>query len=98
MKNAKAQVRSSSFTQYDSGYSIRNERYRYSEWGEAGKGGAELYDHQSDAGEYQNLATDPKHKETVKRLSRELRQRVATARTKPDGLTQIQFENRRRVR
>lgn len=96
LKNAKNQVRSSSFTQYDAGYSIRTLRYRYSEWGDGGKGGAELYDHQADAGEYQNLAADPKHQETVKRLSQELRQRVANAGTKPAGLTQIHFENRRR--
>lgn len=98
LKDAKAQVRSSAFTQYDAGYSIRTLRYRYSEWGEDGKGGTELYDHQTDAGEYRNLAADPKHQQTVERLSRELRQRVATTRTKPDGLTQIQFENRRRVK
>lgn len=98
LKSAKAQVRTSAFTQYDRGYSIRTTRYRYSEWGENGQDGAELYDHRADPGEYQNLATDSAHRDTVKRLSRDLRRRITSARAKPDGLTQIQFENRRRVK
>ncbi len=40
------------------GCSIRNHRYRYTEWGE-GKHGVELYDHQADPGEFDNLAVDP---------------------------------------
>ncbi|MBA4066776.1 MAG: iduronate-2-sulfatase [Isosphaera sp.] len=41
------------------GRSIRTERHRYTEWDE-GKKGAELYDHQEDAGEFVNLAGDKK--------------------------------------
>ncbi|MBP34536.1 MAG: iduronate-2-sulfatase [Roseibacillus sp.] len=98
LRNPKAQVRESAFTQYDSGYSIKTLRYRYSEWGEDGEAGAELYDHQTDPNELKNLATDPRQKQRVQQLSRHLRQRIATARKKPAGVTQIQFENRRRVR
>ncbi len=39
------------------GRSVRTEKYRYTEWDE-GKKGAELYDHQKDAGEFVNLADD----------------------------------------
>ena len=98
LRNPKAQVRESAFTQYDSGYSIKTLRYRYSEWGEDGEAGAELYDHQTDPNELKNLATDPRQKQRVQQLSRHLRQRIAAARKKPAGVTQIQFENRRRVR
>ncbi len=43
--------RSAAFTQYADGYSLRTERYRYTEWGKDGKGGNELYDHESDPAE-----------------------------------------------
>jgi arylsulfatase A-like enzyme len=98
LRNPKAQVRESAFTQYDSGYSIKTLRYRYSEWGVDGEAGAELYDHQTDPNELKNLAADPRQKQHVQQLSRQLRQRIAAARKKPAGVTQIQFENRRRVR
>lgn len=41
------------------GYSIRTERYRYSEWGEGGELGEELYDYEKDPRELKNLAKDP---------------------------------------
>jgi iduronate 2-sulfatase len=53
------------------GYSLRTDRYRYTEW-DSGKQGLELYDHQTDPHEYANLAKDPKHADTVKQLSAKL--------------------------
>ena len=41
------------------GYSVRTERWRYTEW-DGGKQGIELYDHEADPHEYRNLANDRK--------------------------------------
>jgi uncharacterized sulfatase len=46
------------------GYSVRNERWRYTEW-EDGKRGTELYDEDGDPNELRNLAEDPKHSKVV---------------------------------
>jgi arylsulfatase A-like enzyme len=46
------------------GQSVRNERYRYSQF-TGGSGGAVLFDHDLDPHEMTNLADDPKHKDTV---------------------------------
>ncbi|PQO46760.1 sulfatase [Blastopirellula marina] len=54
------------------GYSIRTERWRYTEWLE-GKAGRELYDHADDSGEVHNLADDPAHAPTVAELSARLK-------------------------
>jgi arylsulfatase A-like enzyme len=40
------------------GHSIRTTRFRYTEWGE-GEFGTELYDYDTDPGEYTNLSGDP---------------------------------------
>ncbi len=55
------------------GHSVRTDRWRYSEWGH-GKQGAELYDHDSDPGEYYNLASNPRHAQTVEALRKMLRE------------------------
>jgi choline-sulfatase len=98
LADPKATPRQSALTQYGNGYSIRTARYRYTEWGEKGAEGAELYDHQVDSVEMVNLAGSEKHAATVAELSRLLRERVTIAQTRPEGLEQIIFENRRRVR
>lgn len=50
------------------GYSVRTQRWRYTEWGPDGRRGRELYDHETDPGEFRNLAEDPAHRETVEQL------------------------------
>jgi iduronate 2-sulfatase len=54
------------------GRSVRNERWRYTEW-DQGRQGAELYDHDNDPQEYHNLAQAPAHAETVRQMQRLLR-------------------------
>ena len=58
------------------GYSLRTDRYRYTEWDET-KQGVELYDHQTDPHEYANLAKNPQHADTVKQLSAKLHELIA---------------------
>jgi iduronate 2-sulfatase len=62
------------------GYSLRTERWRYTEWLQ-GKAGRELYDHAQDPEEIHNLAQDPAQSRTVARLSQRLRPYV---RLKPE--------------
>ena len=60
------------------GYSIRDERYRYTEWDE-GRQGAELYDYQVDPKEDRNFASDPGYAKVVARMKALLQNSKATA-------------------
>lgn len=53
------------------GRSIRNARYRYTEWDEGNKGG-ELYDYQNDPHEFNNLYNNPKYKKIQAELKKKL--------------------------
>lgn len=53
------------------GYSVRNEKYRYTEW-DGGAKGAQLFEYESDRGELKNLAADPKYADVVKELKAKL--------------------------
>ncbi len=57
------------------GYSIRTERWRYTEWLE-GQAGCELYDHAKDPEEVTNLAGDPAYAAVVADLSGKLKSYV----------------------
>lgn len=68
------QVRRGAAPKFFMGYSVRTERWRYTEW-DGGTQGAELYDEKNDPAELENLAEDPAHKAVVSELKR-LLQRV----------------------
>ena len=82
--------RSGALTQLNEGYSLRTPRYRYTEWGQDGASGNELYDHQNDPTEMINLAQQAESAPVVARLSKQLRERIAKAQSAPAGLKQIE--------
>ena len=64
LDNPKARWNRPAFTQVQRGgfpgYSVRTERWRYTEWDDGARG-AELYDHEKDPRELNNLAGHPRH-------------------------------------
>ena len=53
------------------GYTLRSERYRYTQWQKRADGSVEaeeLYDHETDPDETKNLIADPAHADELKRL------------------------------
>lgn len=60
------------------GYSLRTERYRYTEWGRDGREGRELYDHETDPAELHNLAEVSAHARRVSSFSQRLREILST--------------------
>jgi iduronate 2-sulfatase len=69
---ALTQVRRGAAASAFMGYSIRTEKWRYTEW-DGGKRGAELYDEVNDPHESNNLAEDSKHRNVVVEMQRLLR-------------------------
>ena len=74
------QWKKAAFSQYPRGkvmgYSMRTERFRYTEWRDRRSGNVmarELYDHDKDPHENVNTADKPKYKQDVQRLSRMLK-------------------------
>ena len=55
------------------GYSLRDERYRYTEWDE-GRAGIELYDYEEDPRELRNVAAEPRYARIAARLKLQLSQ------------------------
>ena len=78
MENPDLPGKEAAYTQVNRGQtvgrSVRTKRWRYTEWGQNGKDGIELYDHQKDSGEYYNLAAATLHKSTRNRLAELLKQ------------------------
>ena len=100
MDNSSVKPRESALSQYMQGYSIRTERFRYTEWGEKGAEGVELYGCQDDPEELKNLAHsgDKDFVGVISELSEKLHQRIAEANEAPKGIRQNRFQNERRVR
>ena len=86
LDDPKLMPRESALTQFNNGYSIRTPRYRYTEWGKAGSGGNELYDHEEDPAEMHNLANSPTATDAVAKLRTELHRRIAEAQKLPPSL------------
>lgn len=55
------------------GYSVRTERYRYTEWGNNGNRGKELYDYLNDPNETENIALRQENAVLVAQLSEQLK-------------------------
>ena len=93
LHDPKARPRKDALTQLTvraNGYSLRDERYRITEWQNDDEGGAvELYDHKSDPAEMKNLAGNPEFAELKGRLLARLRERVREAQVVPDGIEQV---------
>lgn len=64
---AYTQVRRGNTNDFFMGYSVRTERWRYTEWDD-GKRGRELYDHENDSREFTNLASNVVYAKTVKEM------------------------------
>jgi iduronate 2-sulfatase len=97
LRDVNHRPRESALTQYANGYSLRTDRYRYTEWGTDGDQGAELYDSQSDPAEMTNLANRAAHRAQVAELSQMLRERIKAASLPPAGIVQNRFDNKRSV-
>ena len=71
------------------GYSLRTPRYRYTEWA-GGERGRELYDHQTDPLERQNLIGSQQHKDVIADMARLLEEAQAQASAPASGMPKMQ--------
>ena len=85
LKDSSKSVRNSALTEWFGGYSIKTNRYRLTQWGEKGTGCYELYDHNSDREELNNLTQKPKYQKIKDSLVLVINQRIAEARKIPKG-------------
>ncbi|MDE0636033.1 MAG: sulfatase-like hydrolase/transferase [Candidatus Poribacteria bacterium] len=64
--------KTAAFSQFSRGNSMRTKQYRYTEWGNSGEYGTELYDYYTDPNETVNIAHLPENSELVAHLSEKL--------------------------
>jgi uncharacterized sulfatase len=95
LENPKEKVRVAALTQVSRysgkpsqetvrGYSIRTDRYRYTEWN-GGKEGVELYDHSTDPGEFTNQVENREYQDTILELRQLLSETVLRAQREESG-------------
>lgn len=85
--NPRASVRENTLSQIVGGYTLRTKDFRYTRWGEGGKGVIELYNRRSDPAELKNLADNKDYASVIKKLDQLLTERIADANKPPVGLT-----------
>lgn len=95
LKDSNARVRESALTELGvntgygakvSGYSIKTDRYRFTQWGYNGVLGFELYDHKFDKEELKNLTEVESYKFIKDSLTNVLSKRIVEAKKQPKGL------------
>lgn len=84
--NPKHEVRDAAFSVNGKGFLLREHDWAYIQYGEGGNKGIELFDMKKDPKQYTNLATDPKHAETVTRFREKMTAKLKEIRTNDLGL------------
>jgi len=74
-------VRDAAFSVNGKGFLLREDRWAYLQYGEDGKGGAELFDMQADPKQYVNLVDNPEHAGRVAEFRQELTAKLKAVRT-----------------
>ena len=69
--------------------SLRTARHRITRWGNEGELGWELYDHQADPSELDNLADHPDMRSTMDSLQQVLLQMDSSHKVVPDGVGRV---------
>ena len=94
LQNSENKVRKSALTELQvntkngiaQGYSIKTKRYRLSRWKHLGEYSYELYDHDTDKAELDNLAKHPDYIKVKDSLITILNERVLASNKIPEGL------------
>jgi len=89
LDDPRATPSTSALTQLKQNDTICTTDFRYTEWGEDGSGGAELFERRSDPQEMVNLAGSGRYAAEQKQLSNLIRSRIVASRRSPAGLIQI---------
>ena len=72
------------------GYTVRNQRFRYTQWGQDGQNGVELYDRQADPEELHNVAAEADYQQAREEMAALLKARIEASRMPPAGVRQVQ--------
>ena len=92
IENKSSDVRKNALTRWRNGYSIRTERFRLTKWDINGDFQYELYDHEFDKEELNNLVLDSSYSLIRDSLIQTINRRIIQADMKPEGIGR-QIEN-----